>query len=635
MKNFKRLLKYLTPLWKRFVLGLVLMVIFVTFSASSIYMLKPVFDEILVKDGRQDSTVVLREQSLALQVVDMVKTGFRGMGGVARGEMTAKEYKRIMLKNKRDFFEFNDRKSILTFLCLTVVIMILIKNTVNYLQKLVFISLQEKLVMNVRNDVYRKLHEFSLPFFNRFKTGELISRVMNDINVIKAMVVSNLTEVIRNSLLVLVFGIIIVILNWRLTLIFIIAFPPMLLILGRLADKLKSYSVKAQSQVAGIISLMQETISGIRVVLAFAMKKYEIDRFKAETKRYYRIILKLIKYDILAAPLSEVITMAMGVVVFWYGANLIIGGDKNFSSGKFMAYLGFIFSMMQPIKLLNSTFLSFKKGMAIFGRVFEIMDEQPSIQEIPNAAVLKPFDSHIEYRNVSFSYNKEKEVLRNINLKVGKGEIIAIVGHSGGGKSTLVDLLPRFYDPVKGEIRIDGTDIRKCTLDSLRDKMGIVTQEVILFDDTVYNNIAYGKTSAERGEVEKAARIANAHDFIAGLEQGYETRVGERGVRLSGGEKQRLAIARAILKNPPILIFDEATSALDNESEMLVQKAIEKLFENRTTIVIAHRLSTIRNAHKILVIENGIITESGTHKELMQNNSVYKRLYDLQFKMAE
>jgi subfamily B ATP-binding cassette protein MsbA len=419
-----------------------------------------------------------------------------------------------------------------------------------------------------------------------------------------------------------------------LTLIALVAAPFTMGVVGWIGLRLKKESTLSQERMADLTSVLQETIAGQRVVKAFAMEEFEIKKFGVEAHRYFLTLLRITRTRNLASPLTEFLGTMIAVGILWFGGQQVLAG-KTLSPEAFMGFLIIVFSLMQPVKELSSVHNRLQEAMAAAERIFAVLDLDPAVQNSPHAFKVEEFRSAIELREVSFSYGRDEEVLCEVSLSVRKGEILAIVGPSGAGKSTLVDLLPRFYDPVKGAIYLDGMDLRDIEIGHLRRLMGIVTQETILFNDSVRNNIAYGLADKPLEEIIEAARIANAHDFITRLPEGYETNIGERGVALSGGQRQRLAIARAVLKNPPILILDEATSALDTESEVLVQQAIERLMRNRTSFVIAHRLSTILNANRIIVLEKGRIVQQGIHTDLVGQSGLYQKLYSMQFRTPE
>jgi len=421
--------------------------------------------------------------------------------------------------------------------------------------------------------------------------------------------------------------------NWKLTLLIFALLPVTGLILAKIGDSLKRKSIRSQEQIADITSILDETFGAMRIVKAFGMEDYEIKRFRDGERNYFSILTSLVRRRALAAPITEFIGVVTITIILYFIGSEIVNGKSTMTPGAFFVYLGIFFQMMPSIKLFGQMFNSVQEGIAASERVFSILDTKPKIIDSPDAVELNSFESHIEFKEASFRYEKSDLILKNINLKINKGEILAIVGPSGAGKSSLVDLIPRFYDTETGSVLIDGTDIRKIKISSLRALMGIVTQETILFNDTIRNNIAYGMKEIGLENIIEASQAANAHSFINEMSNGYDTIIGDRGVKLSGGERQRLSIARALLKNPPILILDEATSSLDTQSELLVQQAIERLMKGRTSIVIAHRLSTIKNADKIIVINNGEIVEHGSHDQLISQDGLYKKLYNMQFKL--
>lgn len=518
-------------------------------------------------------------------------------------------------------------------ICIIIVAAFFLKNVFGYLQSFWMNYAEEGVMKDLRNALYRHLHDLPLGYFTNERTGELISRIVNDVNVINGGVSALFVTLVREPLLILVFLSLAITLSWKLTLISLLVFPFSLSIISGIAIRLHRERGVSQERLADITSVIQETISGVKVVKAFGMEDFESRKFMGQTQRYFSSLIKITRIRDLASPSTELLSVIAGSVIIWYGGKQILL-DHSLNASEFLSFLFIIFQIMPPVKELTNVNNRIQEASAAGRRIFQILDIEPSIRNEQSARTIREFSGAIEFRSVCFSYNGQGEVLRNIDARIGKGEVIAIVGPSGSGKTTLVDLLPRFYDPTSGTIQIDGLDLRSLDLRSLRSMIGIVTQETILFNDTARNNIAYGLDDCSLDDVVAAARAANAHDFIMAMPNQYQSVIGERGIKLSGGERQRLSLARAILKNPPILILDEATSALDTESEILVQEAIDHLMTGRTSIVIAHRLSTVQHADRILVLDGGRIVETGKHSELVgRTQGLYRKLYELQFRV--
>lgn len=575
MKTYLRLVKFLRPYWwPHLTLAIICMVVYGATGGAVSYLTKKVFDDVFAN----------KDQS-ALMLVPMAIIGIF----VLRG-----------------FLYFAEA----------------------YLMS--YIS--GRVVSDMRNEVHDHIQSLSLSFFHRYQTGVLISCITNDVGTAAGALTGTVVSWIKDTTSVIGLATVALIMDPWLALIAFVTFPASILPVMNAAKKIKKFARRGQATLGEFLGLMQETIQGTRIVKAFGMEGYERDRFHKENERLFKQNLRMSRVRAVVPPAMELLaSFAIGGVI-WYGGHSVIHGSRT--QGQFMAFMAAMFMMYQPFKKLAGSNSSLQQGIVAAERVFEILDTKSDVQERPNAQAVLPFSRAIEFHDVNFSYERNP-VLANINLKIRAGEMVAVVGASGVGKSTLADLIPRFYDVGAGKITIDGMDIRDVTLASLRSQIGNVTQSTFLFNDTVKNNIAYGDRSKDMDHIIAAAKAAHAHDFIMAMPEGYDTMVGELGVKLSGGERQRLSIARALLKDPPILILDEATSALDSESEKLVQDALERLMAQRTTLVIAHRLSTIRKADRIVVLVNGSIAEEGSHNELMAQKAEYNRFYNLQLSQNE
>jgi subfamily B ATP-binding cassette protein MsbA len=490
---------------------------------------------------------------------------------------------------------------------------------------------EQKVIKDFRDNVYAHIVWQPLSFFHKYQTGNLISRITNDINSLNYAVNNSFTRIIRDPVVIIIFLVILIDISWQLTLISAVIFPVSGIFIQKVGQSLKRKSKRVQEKIADLTAILQETISGIKIVKAFTMERFESDKFQNKTNEHFLNILRQARLNRLSSPLSETLGIGIMVCVLWFGGEYVLSG-KLLSSEDFIRFIAVLYSIMQPIKSLNGLNNNIQIALASANRVFKILDTPNTITDRQGATVKKSVENEITYDHVHFRYSEDgKWILKEINLKIRKNQKIALVGKSGAGKTTLVNLLPRFYDLEKGSIKIDDIDIRNLKLNSLRKLIGIVSQDVILFNDTVTNNIAYGMRDYPMEKIEVAAKTANAHQFIINLPENYQTIIGERGLRLSGGQRQRISIARAILKNPPILIFDEATSSLDSESESLIQEAIENLMKDRTVLIIAHRLSSVIRSDKIILLEDGIIEAQGSHKTLLAKSERYRQLYHMQF----
>lgn len=511
----------------------------------------------------------------------------------------------------------------------SLVVMTALKCVFMYMAARNMVTIRTGVLRDLRNAIFEKITALPIGFFSEEKKGDILSRMSGDVNEVESSVMSSLNMVFQNFIMIVVYFTTLCVLSWELTAFVILLLPVALYVMGSISKKLKKPSREGQSQLGELLSQVEETLSGLRIIKAFNAEGKINGRFNAHNEKLRKTMRKLARRQQLAHPVSEFLGTSIIALVVWFGGSLILKNETSITGEKFIFYLAVFYSIINPAKAFSQAWYTIQRGMASMERIDKILQAENTIIEPENPVKIQAFNDCIEYKNVSFKYQSEP-VLQSIHLTIPRGKTIALVGQSGSGKSTLVDLLPRYYDIQEGEILIDGNNIRQLAIHDLRHLMGNVNQEAILFNDTFYNNIAFGVEKATYEDVVQAAKIANAHDFISASENGYETNIGDRGGKLSGGQRQRISIARAILKNPPILILDEATSALDTESEKLVQEALENLMMNRTTIVIAHRLSTIRNADMICVMHEGKIVERGTHEELLDKNGYFKRLYEMQ-----
>ncbi|MBQ5688368.1 MAG: ABC transporter ATP-binding protein [Bacteroidales bacterium] len=603
MNKFNRVLAYVKPYWGSVTMNIVFVVLSTIFSLFSFSMIVPFLNLLFNPDNL---ITVKPEFSLSSDALLETMNYYISAIIIAKGQKMA-----------------------LLFICAMLVFAFFLRNLTTYMASYYMASVRVNSIKDMRAAVYNKILVLPLSFYSRQKKGDIMARITTDLQEIEVSIMNYLDVFIKSPITIIAYFAYMLGVSWELTLFVLCVLPIGGIVIGKIGKSLKKDSKEGQTRLANIIANIEETISGLRIIKAFNAIDYTNEKFEEQNSGYSKLLKSVHRKRDLSSPMSELLSAVVISIVLWFGSTLILSGGASITAANFIAYIIVFSQIIPPAKSFSHGFYNLQKGMASAERVFEILDADEVIFEKDNAKHITEFKDSIKYNNVVFRYGKD-DVLKNINLNIEKGKMIALVGESGGGKSTMVDLLPRFYDVCEGSITIDGTDIRDYKINDLRALMGIVSQESILFNDTVHNNIAFGMKNATREDVIEAAKVANAHDFIMQLENGYDTYIGDRGMNLSGGQRQRLSIARAVLKNPPILILDEATSSLDTESEKLVQDALLKIMSNRTSVVIAHRLSTIQNADDIVVIAKGHIVEQGKHDELIAKNGVYKRLTDLQ-----
>ena len=523
--------------------------------------------------------------------------------------------------------------TMLNWIAASIIAIFVVRGLFWYGQNYLMSYVGQSVIIDIRAAVFKKLQRLRVSFYDKNKTGTIMSYVTNDVNALQSAMVENTIEMITEGFILIGSVVAMIYLDWRLTLFTVCTFPVVLWFMEFFGKKIRKTGGRIQECTADITSVLQESVASARVIKSFVREDYEVDRFDVENRANFRANMKNAQLMATLTPVVELVAAIGVTMIIWYGGNNVING--TITAGSLVAFLTYAVNISNPIKRLTRVIGNIQKALAAAQRVFMIIDMPEEIAESRDAKQLPEVSGKVEFQNVSFAYNDKGNVITDLSFSVKPGEVIAIVGPSGAGKSTIANLLPRFYDVNKGDIKIDGHSVREVTLDSLREQVGIVPQETMLFNGSVYNNILYGRLDATKEEIEAAAKAANAHDFIMQLTDGYETKLGDRGVNLSGGQRQRIAIARAILKNPRILILDEATSALDTESERVVQEALDRLMVGRTSFVIAHRLSTVKNADKILVLEKGNLVESGTHDELLALDGLYAHLYKIQYRNKE
>lgn len=605
MKYFFQVVKrYVPPYWHQVVLSFVFNILSALFSVLSMALLIPVLEIIFQQDSEVTTLLPWALDSATMvnnfyYYVTQVKVTF-GAGYA------------------------------LLYSGLFMVFGTVLKCSTAYLSAYTSVGLRNNVVRDIRKEIYKKIISLPVGFFQNERKGDIMQRATGDVVEVEGSVMASIDMFLKNPVLIISYFVAMIIMSPQLTLFALIVLPLAGLVIGRIGKNLKRQSREGQDKLGELLGILEETLGGLRIVKAFNAEERMNDRYASEAQAYCNIAKRLSRRRDLAHPVSEMLGTLLVIIVVWFGGSLILSGDTSLSVAKFLAYLGIFYQIINPSKAFSQALFSIQKGMAAMERIDKILMADDRIFEKPDGMPLDKFTDKIEYRNVSFAYEADIQVLRDVSVTIPRGKMLALVGQSGGGKSTFVDLLPRFWDVTEGGIFIDGHDVRDYKLHDLRRRMGIVSQDPVLFNDTIFNNIAFGVENATQEQVEAAARVANAHDFIMQQENGYQTIVGDRGSNLSGGQRQRISIARAVLRNPDILILDEATSALDTESERLVQGALDNLLRDRTSIVVAHRLSTIRHADMICVFNEGCIVERGTHDELMANNGYYKKLNDLQ-----
>ena len=609
MKEFLQLMRRFVSPYKKYIgWAILLNILSAVFNVFSFTLLIPILD-ILFKTGENN------------KVYEYMEWGTAGFKDVAINNFYY--YVSQMIQD-------NGPTTALIFLGLFLALMTLFKTSCYFASSAVMIPLRTGVVRDIRIMVYAKVMRLPMGFFSEERKGDIIARMSGDVGEVENSITSSLDMLIKSPIMIILYFITLIATSWKLTLFTVLVLPAMGWLMGKVGRKLKRQSLEAQGKWSDTMSQLEETLGGLRIIKAFIAEDRMIDRFTRCSNELRDAVNKVAMRQALAHPMSEFLGTILIVSVLWFGGALILGHNSSLTAPTFIFYMVILYSVINPLKDFAKAGYNIPKGLASMERVDKILKAENNIEEIPNPKPLTGMNDRIEFKDISFSYDGKREVLKHVNLTVPKGKTVALVGQSGSGKSTLVDLLPRYHDVQGGDITIDGTSIKDVRIADLRSLIGNVNQEAILFNDTFFNNIAFGVENATMEQVIEAAKIANAHDFIMEKPEGYNTNIGDRGGKLSGGQRQRVSIARAILKNPPILILDEATSALDTESERLVQEALERLMKTRTTIAIAHRLSTIKNADEICVLYEGEIVERGRHEELLELDGYYKRLNDMQ-----
>ncbi|MFD1770745.1 ABC transporter ATP-binding protein [Sphingobacterium suaedae] len=607
MKTYFRLLSFAKPIEKYAIPYIICTLVTVIFGTLNLALLAPLL-QVLFK-GTGDADLVPAE-------IAEKPSGFDDIGGW------------FTYYADRLYYDIGPYEA-LKYVCMVIVASVFISNLFRYFSQRIMENLRIHTLLNLRKSVFDNVMDLHLGYFTNSRKGDVMSKIASDVQVVQFSVTSTLQVAFKEPLQLIAYVVVLFAFSAKLTLFSMIVIPVSAFFISRIVKRLREQAREGQQSYANMIAYLDEALSGIKIIKAFNAVSFVKDRFNGESEYYSKIMRRMVRRQQMSSPVSELLGVLMVAVILMYGGNLVLSGEGDLKASEFITYIAVFSQVMRPAKALTDAFSSIHNGIAAGERVLDLIDERSTVTDKKNAVAVSAFKDTIRFDQVDFAYG-EKRILNQINLEIPKGNTVALVGPSGGGKSTLVDLIPRFMDVTGGRVLFDGVDVRDLKQDSLRALIGTVNQESILFNDTIFNNIAFAKTDATMEEVEHAAKIANAHEFITKTEEGYLTNIGDRGAKLSGGQRQRICIARAVLRNPPIMLLDEATSALDTESEKLVQDSLYKLMENRTTVVIAHRLSTIQNADKIVVIEAGRVVEEGTHQELIAKQGLYKRLIDMQ-----
>lgn len=628
MRYYIRFLKYLFRYPFSLSAGVLFMIIFALSSGFSVGMVYPMMDKIFLKSPE---TEYVKQYDISYHI----NLFNQDINYIRDNRIyNFNDIKDILVNRASFFFNNSDKVLVLKFIVIISMIIVTIKAFSGYFLSFFFVKVEQGVVKSLQDDTVHSLLNQSLAFLSRHKPGEFISRIVSDINLLKNVAITNMAQFMKNFFLILVFISIVIAISLRLSLMIIILFPPLLIILRTINFKIRKYTNRAQTNIADITGTITETLNNIRIVHGFMKQDFEYEKIESKTRQYRNANTKLHRIMTLYSPLSEFLGTIIALFILYYGGRMVINLESDLTPGKFFLFLGAMLSLIHPMNVISRLIGQFQNGVVALERIFFIIDSRPEVKNKPDPVKKESFHDSIEFQDLSFSYDKEEYVLKNINLRINKGESFAIVGKSGCGKSTLMDLLIRFYDPDEGRILIDGIDIRDIELKSLRKLFGIVNQEVLLFNSNIYQNIIYGDEFSQE-QIDTALELSYSNNFISRLREGLLYEIGERGTNLSGGERQRLAIARALIKKPSIFIFDEATSSLDNESETFIQKAFSNVIKGKTSIIIAHRLSTIKDVDKIIVMDKGKITAIGTHKKLYEECSLYKKYYDLQFNIDQ